>query len=64
MDALVQCLAHSLSSAQGQRSDAEQALQQRAYPRNDASGAFGVELAQVFACLLYTSDAADEHRDV
>lgn len=53
MDALVQCLAHSLSSAQGQRSDAEQALQQRAYPRNDASGAFGVELAQVFA-----SDAA------
>lgn len=49
MEALVACLAQSLESDQRARHAAERELEQRAYPRNDPAGAFGVELAQVFA---------------
>lgn len=47
MDALVACLADTLSSDAEVRQRAETSLAQRAYPVNDADGAHGIELAQV-----------------
>ena len=49
MDALVTCLASSLSSEPAVRQQAETSLEQRAYPINDPQGAYGIELARVFA---------------
>lgn len=47
MDALVACLEATLSADRAQREPAERMLTQRAYPRHDADGTFGLQLAQV-----------------
>lgn len=47
MDALVACLAATLSAERAEREPAERMLRECAYPRHDADGAFGLQLAQV-----------------
>lgn len=48
MDAVVACLRSTLSPDRAVRVDAERQLMERAYPRHDAEGTFGVDLACVF----------------
>ena len=47
MDALVTCLGATLSAERAEREPAERMLTEHAYPRHDADGAFGLQLAQV-----------------